>query len=237
VILLLTLIPIAYLLGSIPFGLLVGLAKGVDPRKSGSGNTGATNVGRLLGGRFFALVFALDLLKGLAPMLIAAWLLHGEAASRLQYVLWLLVGFAAIAGHMCSPFLRFRGGKGVATGAGVALGLFPYFTYPALIALIVFVVMFMITRIVSVGSIAAATTFPIAYLAIGLISRWDILGTQLPLLIFAVFLCGLIIYRHRSNIAEATSSLCPLADEPGAPGRRSPGAARPRDRMRIGRQT
>src|SRR5688572_33095205 len=115
------LVPLAYVLGSVPFGLIVGLARGIDPRKAGSGNIGATNVGRLLGGKFFALVFALDLLKGLLPALAASWIVHrrGEVADWRTYALWLLVGFAAIAGHMFSAFLRFKGGKGVATSAGV----------------------------------------------------------------------------------------------------------------------
>src|SRR5436305_13068078 len=73
---LLILIPIAYILGSVPFGLIVGLSKGIDPRKAGSGNIGATNLGRLLGGKYFAIVFTLDLLKSLLPMLLAGWLLH-----------------------------------------------------------------------------------------------------------------------------------------------------------------
>jgi acyl phosphate:glycerol-3-phosphate acyltransferase len=199
---LLALVPIAYLVGSIPFGLIVGLAKGVDPRKAGSGNIGATNVGRLLGGRFFAIVFLLDLLKGLLPMLAAAYVLHGQAHSAREYVLWLLVGFAAIAGHMFSIFLKFKGGKGVATGAGVALGVFPYFTIPAVVALAAFALVFLLTRIVSLASIIAAAVFPIAYLVIGWLLGWDIFGSQLPLLIFAVLLCALIVYRHRANIAR-----------------------------------
>src|SRR5277367_6491584 len=111
--LLLALIPIAYLLGSIPFGLIVGRMKGVDPRKAGSGNIGATNVGRLLGAKYFAIVFVLDLCKGLTPMLLAAAALRGKVPTQLDYVLWLLIGFAAIAGHMFSLFIRFKGGKGV----------------------------------------------------------------------------------------------------------------------------
>src|SRR3954464_6776864 len=113
---LLILIPIGYVLGSIPFGLLVGLSKGVDPRKAGSGNIGATNVGRLLGGKYFAIVFTLDLLKGLVPTALAALLLlHRSSQTRGDFVLALLLGFAAIAGHMFSIFLKFKGGKGVAT--------------------------------------------------------------------------------------------------------------------------
>src|SRR5687768_17743372 len=96
--------PAAYLLGSVPFGLIVGKSKGVDPRKAGSGNIGATNVGRLLGRKYFAIVFTLDLLKGLLPMLAAAYVLRGENPDRKTYVLWLGVGAAAILGHMFSAF-------------------------------------------------------------------------------------------------------------------------------------
>src|SRR4030095_12718847 len=94
------LVPIAYVLGSIPFGLIVGKSKGVAPRKPGSGNIGATNVGRLLGKKYFAIVFVLDLLKGLVPMLAAAAVLRHQVPNRQTYVLWLAVGFAAIVGHM-----------------------------------------------------------------------------------------------------------------------------------------
>src|SRR5687768_6538741 len=186
---LIALIPVAYVLGSVPFGLIVGLARGVDPRTAGSGNIGATNVGRLLGGRFFALVFVLDMLKGLIPALAASWIVHrrvGEPSPHWPvYLLWLLVGFAAIAGHMFSLFLRFKGGKGVATSAGVMLGLFPYYTWPGLVAVVVFIVVFLIWRYISLGSMIGAAAFPVAYLIIGLSQRWPVFGDQLPLLIFA----------------------------------------------------
>jgi glycerol-3-phosphate acyltransferase PlsY len=200
--LLLALIPLAYLLGSIPFGLIVGRMKGIDPRKAGSGNIGATNVGRLLGGKFFAIVFTLDLLKGLVPMLLAAMILKDQTPTRTNYLLWLLVGFATISGHMFSIFLGFKGGKGVATGAGVALGVFPYFTLPAMLGIIVFLIVFFATRIVSISSIVGSAMLPIGYIVIGLFESWDITGTQLPLLIFIVLLASLIIYRHRGNIAR-----------------------------------
>ena len=196
------LIPVAYLLGSIPFGLIVGLSKGVDPRTAGSGNIGATNVGRLLGGRFFAIVFTLDLLKGMIPTLCGALIVLHAEHTQLQFLLLLLIAFAAIAGHMFSVFLKFKGGKGAATGAGVALGLFPYFTVPALIALAAFAIVFKLTRYVSLGSITGAIVLPLSYLVIGLARGWDVFGAQLPLLIFAVLLCGMVIYRHRSNIAR-----------------------------------
>jgi glycerol-3-phosphate acyltransferase PlsY len=199
---LLLLLPAAYLLGSIPFGLIVGLANGIDPRAAGSGNIGATNVGRLLGGKFFALVFTLDLLKGLLPTLAAAIVLRHQPRSQTDYILWLAIGFAAIVGHMFSIFIQFKGGKGVATGCGVALGVFPYFTFAALLAAATFVAVFIPTRIVSLSSIAGAIAMPIAYIVIGLLMGWPLTGEQLPLLIFAILLGALIIYRHRGNIAR-----------------------------------
>ena len=202
---LMVLIPIAYLVGSVPFGLIVGKSRGVDPRTAGSGNIGATNVGRLLGKRFFFLVFALDLVKGMTPMLVASSLVHmiPEAhRDRGVYLLWLLVGFAAVLGHMYSAFLKFTGGKGVATSLGVALGLAPQFTLAALAAVVVFVVTFALTRYVSVGSMVAACSFPLAYLAIGRARGWDVTGSQLPLTIFAVLIAGMIVYKHRGNIAR-----------------------------------
>jgi glycerol-3-phosphate acyltransferase PlsY len=199
---LLGLIVAGYFIGSIPFGLVVGLAKGIDPRTSGSGNIGATNVGRLLGGRYFALVFTLDLLKGMIPVLAAGAILHWEAAIARDYLLWLLVGAAAIVGHMFSIFLKFKGGKGVATSAGVLLGVFPYYTIPGIIAVVVFVAVFYTTRYVSLGSILGSIAFPLAYVAVGLVRNWPITRQQLPLLIFSVVIPAMIVYKHRANIAR-----------------------------------
>ena len=199
---LLALVPAGYLVGSIPFGLLVGLARGVDVRRAGSGNIGATNVGRLLGGRFFALVFVLDVLKGMVPVLAAGGVLGFRARDPLGYVLWLSVGFAAVLGHMFSVFLGFRGGKGVATSTGLTLGLWPYYTLPGLLAAGVWGVAFWRTRIVSLGSILGAIAFPLAYAALGLLLWRDRLSAQWPLLAFAVLVAVLIVFRHRSNIAR-----------------------------------
>lgn len=199
---LLLLIPIAYLLGSVPFGLLVGKAKGIDVRAAGSKNIGATNVGRLLGGKYFALVFVLDLIKGMGPMLAGGIAVGFFAADSVTSLLWLGIGFAAIFGHMFSLFLGFRGGKGVATSAGVVLGLFPYFTFPALIALAVWGAIFFKTRIVSLASIIAAIFFPIAYAGFAVLRGWNPLIHQLPLLIFAILMALMIVYRHRANIGR-----------------------------------
>jgi acyl phosphate:glycerol-3-phosphate acyltransferase len=197
------LIPIAYLIGSIPFGLLVGFAKGIDVRAGGSGNIGATNAGRQLGKKFFFIVFFLDLLKSLIPMAIASAVVSrippGERDSKI-YLLWLCVGFAAVMGHMFSVFLKFKGGKGVATSAGVMLGLWPYFTLPGFLAIAVFIVVFMATRYVSLGSMLGACSFPIFYVIVGSIERWSPLHKQLPLLIFSILIAAMIVYKHRTNI-------------------------------------
>lgn len=192
---------LAYFVGAIPFGLLVGKMKGIDVRTAGSGNIGATNVGRLLGGKFFALVFTLDLFKGLVPMLIAAYLLRHVADHDKPYLMWMLVGAGAILGHLYPVYLKFRGGKGVATSAGVMLGLWPFYTLPGALALGVFLVVFLITRTVSIGSIVAAVAFAPIYVLVGRFwMGWPVFGKQLPLLIFAVVLAVLIVWKHRSNI-------------------------------------
>lgn len=204
---LLALVPPAYVLGSVPFGLLVAKTRGIDPRRSGSGNIGATNVGRLLGGKFFAMVFTLDLLKGLIPMIAAALILRAHIGDvrfyqPADYGLWLLAGFAAILGHMYSLFLRFKGGKGVATSTGVILGLFPYYTLAGVIAILVFLAIFKLTRYVSIASIVGSMTFVLAYLGVGLAAQWPVFGAQWPLLAFAVLMAGLIVYKHRGNLAR-----------------------------------
>ena len=108
------------------------------------------------------------MLKGLLPVLAAGLVLRhqGETRDAATYGLWLGVGFAAILGHMFSVFLKFKGGKGVATSTGVVLGVFPYYTWPGLVAIAAFIVLFLITRYVSVASMIAAILFPIAYASI-----------------------------------------------------------------------
>ena len=199
---LLALIPIAYLAGAIPFGLLVGKAKGIDVRTAGSKNIGATNVGRILGKKYFWLVFTLDLLKSLLPVLGAGFLLAFNPANWFDYLLWMLVGFAAVAGHMFSIFLKFKGGKGVSTSAGVLLGIWPYFTLPGLCAIGVFVLVYKFTRYISAASIIGTSSFPVWYILFGIVRGWPIYGDQLPLLIAAVLLTGMVVYKHKANIAR-----------------------------------
>ena len=105
---------------------------------------------------------------------------------------------------MCSVFLQFKGGKGVATSTGVFLGLYPYYTIPGLAAAIVFVAVFKTTRYVSVASVLGSTCFPIAYVVVGLCWRpaWPLLHEQLPLLVFSIVMALLIVMKHRTNLAR-----------------------------------
>jgi glycerol-3-phosphate acyltransferase PlsY len=188
----------AYVLGSTPFGVIIARAHKVDLRRSGSGSVGATNVGRVLGRKWGLLCFVLDVGKGLGPML-AAGVLVGRPSSgptALHQACLLAVAFGAIAGHVFSLYLRFRGGKGVATSLGVVLGLYPYFTWPGLAALAVWVVVALTSRYVSLGSVTAALAFVAFFVAM----NFGELGRLWPLGAFAAAMAGLIVQRHRSNI-------------------------------------
>jgi glycerol-3-phosphate acyltransferase PlsY len=188
----------AYLLGSIPFGLLIAKAHGKDLRSIGSGNIGATNVSRALGRKWAYFCFVLDVLKGLIPML--ATMLIAEPDSVLTLWLWLAVGCAAILGHIFPIYVKFKGGKGVATSFGVALGLWPYYTICVLLAAVVWVVAVLIWRYVSLASIAASVTFPLVLTAaIILTPDWSF-GNLWPVLIAAVAIPVMVIIRHRENI-------------------------------------
>ena len=212
----------SYLLGSIPFGLLIARAHGKDLRSTGSGNIGATNVARALGRKWAYVCFALDVLKGLVPMLAASilvsrfsildehrasspsWLGHAETGIEHQALLWLwlAVGCAAILGHIFPIYVKFRGGKGVATSFGVALGLWPYYTICASFAIVVWAAMVLIWRYVSLASIAASITFPVVLiLAIVLTPGWDFAGLW-PLLITATAIPLTVIIRHHENIKK-----------------------------------
>jgi glycerol-3-phosphate acyltransferase PlsY len=199
----------AYLVGSVPFGVIIAKAHGKDLRTIGSGNIGATNVSRALGRKWGYICFALDVLKGLLPMLIfgtvalpcIAKTIHGP----LLMASWLLIGITAILGHVFPVYLGFKGGKGVATSFGVALGLWPYFTICALIVLVVWVVVLLIWRYVSLASICAALVFP-ASLILGMlvVPRWQA-NVLWPLLIAATLIPLLVIVRHRENIHRLLS--------------------------------
>jgi glycerol-3-phosphate acyltransferase PlsY len=195
----------AYLVGSIPFGLLIAKAHGKDLRSIGSGNIGATNVSRALGRKWAYFCFALDVLKGMAPMLATLPLvrpLSGQSQSEKVILLWLwlAVGCAAILGHIFPIYVKFKGGKGVATSFGVALGLWPYYTICALFAIFVWAVVVLIWRYVSLASICASISFPLVLIpAIILSPGWDFVSLW-PLLIAATAIPLMVIVRHRENI-------------------------------------
>ena len=177
----------AFLLGSIPTGYLVARAKGVDIRRHGSGNIGATNVFRTLGKPLGILVFFIDALKGFS----AVWLANhfGQACPWTGIV----AAVAAIAGHNYTPWLGFKGGKGIATSAGVLLALMPW---AVLIIAVVWFTVFRISRYVSLASICAAAALPVS---VGALWYAGCEGNG-PLLGFALVISALAIWRHRSNI-------------------------------------
>lgn len=180
-----------YLLGSIPTGYLVGRARGVDIRRVGSGNIGATNVMRVLGKTVGTWVLLADALKGglatgLLPLLAARW--TETAAVGPAEWLRILAGVSAILGHNYTCWLRFKGGKGVATSAGVLIVLMPK---AFAVCLGVWLLVFALSRIVSLASIAAAVALPLALVAF---------GRSPTLITVGIALGALAIYRHRSNI-------------------------------------
>ena len=150
------LILVSYLFGAIPFGYLVAHWRGVDIRRSGSGNIGATNVWRVLGARYGLLVFVLDFAKGAIPVLAAYWIAASDRSGNSGWGregLGVAAGLAAFLGHLFPVYLRLRGGKGVATGAGVVAVLLPI---PALAALFAWIAVVSATRYVSLSSLTAA---------------------------------------------------------------------------------
>jgi len=192
-------IVVAYLLGSVPFAFLIARAYGKDLRTIGSGNIGATNLARALGRKWGYICFALDVLKGFIPM-VAVTAIAGRPDRPALMLLWLAVGIAAILGHVFPITLGFKGGKGVATSFGVALGLWPYFTIPGLIALAVWVATVLVWRYVSLASICGAVTFPVALLiGILIVPAWTA-SSLWPLLIAAIGIPLMVIIRHRENI-------------------------------------
>jgi acyl phosphate:glycerol-3-phosphate acyltransferase len=175
----------AYLLGAVPFGLVIGKCAGVDVRDQGSRNIGATNVSRVLGKRLGILTLVCDGLKGFVPMYLAALLLP-ESPHREALVA--CTGAAAVLGHMFPVYLRFRGGKGVATGLGVFLYLSPLAT---LISFVLFVGTVALSGFVSAGSLVASALIPL----------WlYLLGASPLVTAIAAVIAVLIWFKHRENI-------------------------------------
>ncbi len=183
---------ISYLLGSIPFGLLISRIKGIDIRKEGSGNIGATNVFRCVGKSWGIITFVLDVLKGFISAFIIANIVSRNMSSldHITYVK-LLYGFMAIAGHNWPVFLKFKGGKGVATTVGAILGIIPGLV---LIGLIIWLIVFLTSRYVSLASILTAIALAVYV--------WSTKVKNDPIIIPVVLtlLALLIIWRHKANI-------------------------------------
>ncbi|MBL7133744.1 MAG: glycerol-3-phosphate 1-O-acyltransferase PlsY [Phycisphaerae bacterium] len=191
----------AYVIGSTPVGVIIAHFHNVDLRSQGSGNVGATNVGRVIGRKWGFLCFYLDVAKGLIPALVASMLVRGDSAAlptAVQQASMLTVAFGAIAGHVFSFWLKFTGGKGVATSLGVVLGVFPYFTYPGLCAFAIWIAVTLTSRYVSLGSIVAAAAFVALFAAFNFAD----LAALWPLGTFAATMASLIIIRHRTNITR-----------------------------------
>ncbi len=189
-------VALSYVSGSFPSAWLAGKSRGVDLRKHGSGNLGATNVIRVLGVKIGALVFAVDMAKGALPVLFLPPLVPRVSAlpalgGDWQLTMAIVCGIAAIFGHVRPVFLGFgRGGKGVATAAGVFLALAPL---AAVVALAVFAIVFGISRYVSLGSLLAAIALPVAlYLERGVS----------PLLVLSLLIMLFVFWTHRANIGR-----------------------------------
>jgi glycerol-3-phosphate acyltransferase PlsY len=178
---------LAYLSGSIPFAAIAGRAKGIDLRKQGSGNLGATNVFRVMGWQIGTAVFLADVLKGALPV----HFLPPHIDSTRDPVVWgLLVGVVAIAGHVRPAFLGFKkGGKGVATSAGVFLALAPI---PMLVTFAVFGIVLFTTGYVSLGSLTSAILLPLLLVFTQ--------GVRSPLFIVCVIIAAFVFWTHRANI-------------------------------------
>lgn len=179
-----------YVIGAIPFGLLIARSRGVDIRSVGSGNIGATNVFRTIGKPWGLLTFFLDFAKGLIPTLAPFWWLPVDFPAVTACML--AGGVAAILGHSFSCFIGFKGGKGVATGAGVIMGLAPLLVG---IAFGVWVLLLVLSRMVSLSSVGAA-------LAIALGAWWLRPGDSVTIPIAFSLLAGLVMIRHRSNMSR-----------------------------------
>ena len=175
------LILFAYLAGSIPIGVLLARLKGKDPRKTGSGNIGATNVMRSAGKALGIITLIGDILKGFIPTFIAVQL--GVPAFIIA-----LVGLAAFSGHLFPIFLKFKGGKGVATGAGVFLAINPLVI---LISFIIFVIVFLIWKYVSLGSLVGTGIIPLSFFLFKTPTEYILLSLLIA--------CGVFI-KHKDNI-------------------------------------
>ena len=184
----------SYLLGSIPFGYLIGRIGGIDIRQAGSCNIGATNVVRVLGKRYGYPVFILDFLKGFGAVKLSMLLATRPPDFNSLEGFGIIAAACSVVGHSYPLWLRFKGGKGVATSAGA---LFALTALGGLIALATWIAIFWLTRYVSVASVTAALVLPFAILVIS----WRNQGAK-TIFYFSICAAGLVIWRHRSNLSR-----------------------------------
>jgi glycerol-3-phosphate acyltransferase PlsY len=186
----------SYLLGSIPFGYLAGRIAGIDIRKCGSGNIGATNVMRTLGKRYGYPVFVADFLKGFSAVKLSILIaMRALPEWNSPEMFGILAAIFSVLGHSFPVWLHFKGGKGVATSAGALFGLAPV---AALVGAAIWILTFWLTRYVSVASIAAAAALPL----IILITTWLSQTAGKSLFCSSVCLAAVVIWRHRSNLSR-----------------------------------
>ena len=182
----------AYLVGAVPFGFLIGKMHGVDVRTVGSKNIGATNVFRTVGKKWGLLAFFCDVMKGFLPTLIAS---HSSASTSFLH-LPLCVAIACVVGHMLTPYMKFRGGKGVATAFGALIALVPATVG---IAFAIFALVFACSNYISLGSCVAATSLAVMVW----IPFLDHAGYKdFPLCILVTLIAAFIVWKHRSNIGR-----------------------------------
>lgn len=203
---------IAFLVGSIPTGHIIARSRGIDLRAVGSGNIGATNLGRALGAKWFVACTVLDAMKGFAPVLVYAMFVHDVRLAvppAKDAIEWFAIMLAPILGHVFCPWLGFRGGKGVATGLGALLAVFPIMTFAAFGALLVWLLTFSRTRTISVASIAGGFAIaPFTMLGVALIAlhhhqnAMAMISEAWPFTLLGVGLAAFVVYTHRANIAR-----------------------------------
>ena len=186
---------VGYLIGSIPAGYLAGKLAGIDIRTVGSGNPGATNVVRTLGKRYGYPVFLFDFIKGILAVKVSA-LIHGNGAGWTidSDLLGIVGGTCSVIGHSYPIWLRFKGGKGVATSGGVVIALMPWV---ALIAGLVWIIMFQVFRYVSLASIVAVLSMPIAAAIL-----FETSHLASAFFYFSIGLALIVVIRHRSNLSR-----------------------------------
>ena len=202
------LIPLSYLLGSIPFAMIIARAHKIDLRSTGSGNIGATNLSRALGRNWGIFCFCLDVLKGVIPMLAASLLLPAEP-SAVELSMSILTGLAAVTGHIFPVYIGFKGGKGVATSFGIALGLWQYYCLPAAIAIIIWTAALVIRRYISLASVIASASFPLSLCSIILLKETWTTDRLWPLMIVSAAIPAMVIIRHISNIRRIAAGTEP----------------------------